>query len=97
MQYRHGDLLIEMVNQIPEGAKKKETNIILEGTSTGHAHRLNGGQIFEKEGVVYLHVAESSTLTHEEHNAIELPAGDYIVIRQREFDPYEEAARYVQD
>ena len=97
LHFRHGDLLIEQIDQIPQDVKLVSSNIILEGTLTGHAHRLNGGQIFGKEGTVYLSVPESGTLTHEEHNTINLPAGNYIVIRQREFDPFEEAVRYVQD
>ncbi len=95
--YRHGDVLICKVEQIPDGASRLSSNIILEGTSTGHAHRLIDGGLHDKDGTIYLSVDEIGQLVHEEHNTIELPAGNYAMTRQQEFDPYEEAARYVQD
>jgi hypothetical protein len=97
VMYRHGDLLIESIKKIPESAKKRNSNIILEGEATNHFHRLHGGVILEKDDTVYLRVVEDGKVTHEEHKTITLPAGDYQVIRQREYDPYERAARQVQD
>lgn len=43
----------------------------------------------------FLQVLEKTALKHEEHSAIELPAGNYKVVRQREYDPQRE--RYVAD
>lgn len=99
MQYRHGDLLICKVDSIPKGTKKRKTNIILDGEATGHAHRLSGGVVLDldKDNKVYLRVADGGKVTHEEHNTIALPAGDYVVTRQREYDPYAQAARDVRD
>ena len=97
MQIRHGDLLVESCNQIPQGAKERKTNVILDGEVTGHTHRLIGGTILDVDEATYLTVPETATIVHEEHNTVVLPAGDYIVTRQREFDPYEKAARQVQD
>jgi hypothetical protein len=94
--YRHGDLLIEKTN-IPKGCKKRKSSIILDGEVTGHAHRLNNGIIFEKGELVYLRVVDKATVTHEEHSTITLPAGDYQVIRQREYRPYDRAAEFVRD
>ena len=34
----------------------------------------------------FLQVAEKTALRHEEHDAIEVPAGNYRVIQQREYD-----------
>ncbi len=95
--YRHGDLLIVKTEKIPQGCKKRETNIILDGEVTGHAHRLNNGVVFEKDELVYLRVVDKSAVTHEEHKTIELPAGDYQVIRQREYRPYDRAIEFVRD
>lgn len=95
--YRHGDLLLESVNEIPEGSIKRETNVILGGTATGHAHKLVNGIIFDKEGTTYLQAQNEARIVHDEHNTIELPVGNYVVIRQREFDPYAQAVRNVMD
>lgn len=94
--YRHGDLLIEKAN-VPEGSKKRKSSIILDGEVTGHAHRLNNGIIFENGELVYLRVVDKATVTHEEHKTIELPAGDYQVIRQREYRPYDRTIEFVRD
>lgn len=41
----------------------------------------------------FLRVRSVTTLTHEEHAPITLPAGDYQVVLQREFDPIAESER----
>lgn len=97
VMYRHGDILICKVYSIPADAKTRNTNIILEGEVTSHFHRLHGGVILEKDDAVYLRVVEDGKVTHEEHNTIALPVGDYQIIRQREWNPYEKAIRQVQD
>lgn len=43
----------------------------------------------------FLQVMEKTALKHEEHASIELPVGNYQVIRQREYDP--ERDRWVAD
>jgi len=43
----------------------------------------------------FLQVMEKTALRHEEHTAIELPPGNYKVVRQREYDP--ERDRFVAD
>ena len=96
--YRHGDLLLQEVGEIPASAKEQEHNILAKGEATGHAHRLHSGIILEDEkGNMFVRVPESGTLTHEEHHTITLPAGDYVVIRQREYRPYEQAIEMVRD
>jgi len=95
--YRQGDLLIEVAN-IPEGAKALATHILAKGEVTGHAHAIRGDATpYELDGVLYIHVEETATITHEEHAGITLPAGDYRVVRQREYNPYERVAREVAD
>jgi hypothetical protein len=96
-QVRHGDLLLERIDSIPKGAKERNTNVILDGEVTGHAHRLIGGAILDHEDRAYLSVPKTATVIHEEHNTITLPPGDYVVTRQREYNPYERAARNVVD
>lgn len=42
--YRHGDILLIKIDELPENIKfkTKRSKIILEGEVTGHAHRLKG-------------------------------------------------------
>ena len=85
-QYRHGDLLIVQVNEIPTEAKPKEGKVLAYGEVTGHKHQMDIGDLFETiDGKLYLRLKKDGNLTHEEHNRIKLPKGDYQVIHQREY------------
>ena len=91
-QYRHGDLLLEEVQSIPMGGNKRKNGIILAGEATGHHHRIGGNSAvldYPDEKVFVEVNSPTAPLTHEEHNRIDIPAGKYRVIRQREYDPYE--------
>lgn len=96
--YRQGDLLFMEVESIPKGAKLIDNTIILRGEATGHAHRIVNGQVFRTWEQTYLQADQGAKVVHEEHGPIELDAGVYIVIRQREYDPeIAEQSRYVED
>jgi hypothetical protein len=98
--YRHGDLLIVRRESIPADLRVRESRVLAEGEATGHAHRVQGGAtvLEDAEGLTYLRVTdEGAVVVHEEHAPIALPAGEYEVVRQREFDPFEQAARQVAD
>ena len=43
-QYRHGDILLIKIDELPKNIKfkTKKSKIILKGEVTGHAHRLEG-------------------------------------------------------
>lgn len=87
-QYRHGDLLIVRVDEIPEGAKRVKSKTLAEGEATGHAHTLLGPGILclTADGQLYLRAPKGgSSVVHQEHARIDLPAGNYRVIRQREY------------
>lgn len=95
--YRHWDLILI------EGKKKDWTsldkkNIVLAG-NTGHNHRLNNGRFYKYQSEPSLDnnyflwnviIDDIWSLTHEEHNTIELPKGIYECYCQREYDPIEE-------
>lgn len=90
--FRHGDLLLKEIREIPPDARLKGSNIIIEGEMTGHAHRLagSGAQVFVEPGNrQYVDVIDLTPLIHEEHNTIEMPPGKYEAVRQREFDAYQ--------
>lgn len=104
--YRHGDVLIIRIDKMPEGVKPVPDDngrtILAYGEVTGHAHAIDAtvSKLFEDSGVQdkFLQVtAPVALLTHEEHDAIELPCGDYIVRQQRSLDPMALKARTVAD
>jgi hypothetical protein len=82
---RQGDLLLMKTGEIPKGAKRVVTGIVLAGEATGHHHRLVGGDVFTINGAMFLDVKKSARLVHEEHKPITLSAGKYAVVRQREY------------
>lgn len=95
MQYRQGDLLIEKIDVIPESAKKLDHRILAYGEATGHTHALAEGELFDAEGVLFFSLAVETSLDHQEHDTINIPPGNYQVIRQKEYNP--ERVRYVSD
>lgn len=93
--YRQGDVLFIEKNALPQGLQSRKSNVIVEGESTGHAHRLQDGAILEAGNMLYLSIEIETHVIHEEHHAIRLVPGQYQVIRQREYSP--EAIRTVMD
>lgn len=87
MKLRHGDVLIEKVDSLPEG-KKLDRKWLFEGEATGHAHRIDIGDIFEtKDGELYLEVSKLTKVSHEEHKTICLSPGTYRVRQKRQYTP----------
>jgi hypothetical protein len=101
--YRQGDVLVVAVDAIPGSAKIVDRDrglvVLAYGEVTGHAHAIADprAELLEVEGDQYLRVAEGDgvSLSHEEHDTIVLPPGEYQVVRQREYKP--EAPRRVAD
>lgn len=86
--YRQGDLLFRVLHSLPEGLIPRTGRVIVEGEATGHSHCLLQGSVLEDaQGELFLEVGEATRVIHQEHHAIELPAGYYRVIRQREYTP----------
>ena len=89
-QYRHGDVLVVRIDEIPQDVKKLDHLVLAWGEVTGHKHQLDVGELFEtKNGKLYFRLNKKGRLSHEEHKTIELPAGNYEVIGQREYYPAE--------
>lgn len=99
MQYRHGDVLVEMVDQLPTTKRKQQHAILAHGEITGHCHRIEqpkNATLYDTPEGLFLHVREEpATLIHEEHKPISLSKGFYRVWRQREYSP--EEIRIVRD
>jgi hypothetical protein len=110
-QARQGDVFLEKITSIPEGAEVKKDNIVAVGESQNHAHAVFGQvEILEKGNDIFLSVKEDSELRHilmangistenwtKEHTEIKLQPGCYKVTLQRQYDPYEKAIVAVRD
>lgn len=111
-QVRQGDVLLDKVEAIPEGAVKRTLNnlkdrLLVHGEAANHAHFATGNvDVLEHDGELYLEVMSDSQLEHllmdtgvwtKEHTEIGLDKGYYKVTRQVEYDPYEATIRQVQD
>lgn len=75
---------------IPDG-------IVARGEVTGHAHRIEGGVVYEEDALIHVSVEEGTHLTHEEHNPISFQPGDWTTGVKQEYDHFAEEARQVAD
>lgn len=91
--YRHGDVLVEDVSEIPPDARRLHHLVLAEGELTGHSHRVlerDAAVLYQSTGGRFLDVvAQQATLVHQEHGPIVLPHGYYRVWQQREYTPRE--------
>lgn len=97
--YRHGDVLINPIKEIPKKLKRVPRDngrvILAYGEVTGHAHAICAPEksvtLFQHpDGGTYLRVVGApAELTHEEHATITLPPGYYRIGHQREYFPEE--------
>ena len=92
-QFRHGDVMIESVDQLPKTSRKSSHVILAHGEVTGHSHRIEDREaavLYECPEGLFLEVtAAKAKVVHEEHQTIELEKGLYRVWRQREYSPEE--------
>jgi hypothetical protein len=85
---RHGDVIVEKVEKIPESKSCGERKELAFGEVTGHAHRVDVGELFEtKEGQLYLKVDTLAKLSHEEHKTMTLDPGCYKITIKRQYIP----------
>ena len=96
MMIRQGDILLHTTTIPPSAILKKRGEITLAfGEATGHRHILRNAQLLESPEQSYVKLETPSLLTHEEHATVEIPVGEYVVIRAREYTP--EAPRQIAD
>lgn len=79
---QHGDLILEMVKGLPEGGKRfpAPAGYILERGEGVHTHVLEdveGVEIVEKDGEIYVRVDRPTRINHEEHGIQTLQPGIY--------------------
>jgi hypothetical protein len=101
MQWRQGDVLVQRIEMVPDGARPRPDTVLFRGEATGHAHRLAAGAgaaVLELDDALFLSIGgDGATLIHDEHGPIPLEAGSYRVWRQREWDPRARTTRAVED
>lgn len=92
MLFRQGDIYIESVLCIPQGATQLSSTVLADGELTGHQHRIRDHRtatLFDARGQMFIDVlAERAEIVHEEHGTIVLNRGVYRTWRQREYDPW---------
>lgn len=80
--------------------KEVKDRVLAEGEATGHAHRARAktARVFEHDsGRRELHAPHGTAVSHEEHNTIHVPAGEYDRLIVQEYDPFAEEVREVRD
>ena len=97
--FRQGDVLVIPVQRLPGGlepvAREGGRVILAHGEVTGHAHAIKDkhAALFRdpKLAAIFMHVSGDApvALEHDEHDTIQIPPGDFLVVRQREYHPAE--------
>jgi len=110
--FRHGDVDIRQIVEIPKVCQKTQTKTVAYGEATGHHHTFNGGQVIVYDAPIghvmkvgnetisvtkFVDVLEATKLEHQEHKAIEIPRGTYAISIEREYNPFAEQSRQVLD
>lgn len=102
-QLQHGDVLLQGVKKLPKGLSRVDRKngqlVVAEGEATGHSHVISAepAVLWELKGDLYLEVSEPVTITHEEHQPMDIPTGIYQIGRVKEYDYFEEMERRVVD
>jgi len=94
---RHGDILFREVTDIPKNARNIKSDIVAMGEKTGHHHKLVGAfQMYEStengQAVKYIDISQQTRLTHQEHNTLDIPQGKYVIVNEREYDPFSDVS-----
>jgi len=98
---RQGDVLLREVGKMPEYAEPVRESVDITNTvfvapdtvivhgESGHKHVVTGVKTYTSDWDhgrgVYVVVDEPVTLKHDEHPAIEIPRGVYVVTRIRDY------------
>jgi hypothetical protein len=91
MLFRHGDVLIQAVSELPKDVRRLRHRTLAHGELTGHSHQIQQSAqvaLWQSASDLFLQVeACHATVVHQEHAPIEIPRGIYRVWRQREYTP----------
>lgn len=101
----HGEAIV-FSSKIPSGAVKKEAKdflIIAPSETSGNHHvidAVDGVEFYEKDGILYVRnevETQVRCVMTERHDNITLPAGEWEVGIQQEYDPFSARKRNVAD
>lgn len=90
--YRHGEVLLVRIEQLPEGLKPSNTKVFMIG-SHGNNHSIDNGTIyFKDDGFTFGYLeAKNTSLYHPEHQdetgKASIEDGFYKLIKQQEYTP----------
>ena len=87
---RQGDVLIIPLNNSQLKGRKLPHLTLAKGEVTGHSHRISQGkaELYERNGTVFLRIiSDTAKLEHEQHHALNIPRGDWMIKIQREYQP----------
>lgn len=103
-QIQQGDVIILKIDKLPDGESQRvkpgpRGHVLADGEVTGHAHTVptHHATMTRIGAALYLTVKAPTTVTHEEHHAIDLEPGVYQIGRVREWDYLAQMARPVAD
>ena len=90
--------MIRQVKKIPESATQLSTSIIAHGEN-GNTHKLHGShQVYETPDQQILFTANQDlSLKHQEHNTLKISKGNYVVVHEREYNPFKNIEQEVID
>jgi hypothetical protein len=98
---QQGDVLIKVIDRIPNDAIKLNHGCLAEGEATGHHHSLTNlglAILLQKNNDLYLKViGKEVQVTHQEHDPVTIRKGNYKIEIVREYDPFANEARNVID
>lgn len=99
---QHGDLLLEEIDGIPQGARriKIENGYVLERGEGIHTHvfpDVEGIEVYEKDGQIYVRVGRKTELDHEEHGRQIVKPGTYKKRIERVWDYESQESRRTVD
>lgn len=99
---RQGDVLLSSVHPLRAVVlwpnQKQDHLTLAEGEVTGHSHRIAKGNAVlyrTRDGMILKVYSETALLVHEEHQALQIPQGNWRITIQREYQPG--GFRYVSD
>jgi hypothetical protein len=97
--YRQGDVLFVRVDRPPK-LRPTNTDVVVEGEATGHAHRVKHGSLHADASMwnqpdLYVEAGPKTRIVHEEHGPIALEPGFWKVVRQIEYDERAQRGREI--
>lgn len=92
--YRQGDFLFKLVDSLPTEAKREKAVkgrfVVGFGEVTGHHHSFPAttkeAEIKTLDNVRWIVAKAPVSVTHQEHDTIQLPQGIYQIIPQRSYE-----------